>query len=328
MQTSNLKNINSQEIGFKRESFVKDLYNPQHFLNNFNYVVFSSPLDFVNAMQKDFYVPRNILVIQINSLDNLNLMKQIIGKSKIGEICELFLHIKDWKLYSHFEGMENNRVSVIMDYVPEMDEMMENLIIDGERTAFCLWRNKNRLFFRFNITFENIDSIFEKMIDTYQRELTRFFDITIDYASFDDAKIRDIPRIKYRCTTFINWHSESRKNKDQNLSQKTSIQVRNYRYLIKKVFIKSEKIFLSEQHFNENPEEPTFNLVQEKNGEDIPFEYINAIRQLIDLTDLTIIPKYNPKINGYHIDFYQNKKIGGVINELPIISEIFGWWML
>lgn len=306
--------LGQSNIKFQRQHFVKDLYDPVRFLNNFDIVEFKDVATFVRCTNRDYYRPRGELIVHIYSLDDFDVMKKVMNNTAITGQCDLYLHIHERDCFEHMGSVSDKKFSTIIDKGTETKWTGNEDLLE--------YTQENPVFMRVVIEFGNVDAIFEQMIEWYMKGIARFFDLDIDYHSFEQATFGDLHRIYFRFNRFVSWRSVTNEMK-QGFKMELKIQPDRFN---KRIFIGHEfDLYYNERHYQEDKEPPLFRL-QEGTGESISYKELNRIRQYIDMTRDVIVNAQKQNLNW--IDCYQNVLIQGIPNKMPVIAELIHGWLL
>jgi len=313
-------------IGYTRKRSIKALYSPESFLGEFSTVKFTSMTAFSNAMKGGYFTPKGEVWIHIHSKNDFDAFKKILNVVPLDTMCYLYLVFYDNDLFKHFDGLEDKKFRVIA-----ADGYDGKGYIDYP--TYLTYRTKNAIFTPIEINYQNIDTIFDDIIDMFMCQKNRLFWLTFDYLSFEEhAKFNDIHRLFFRINRYRSWCISSqdlpmnRKNKKdkvhhQGLENQIVSDVLNKEILVDEDL----KLWYNERHRKDQKIPELFQLVEAKTGEDIPLKELNLIRQYIDLPLIIITNRVGK--NMTFVDFYQNFLIQGVINEIPFICELISRWM-
>lgn len=299
-------------LKFRRLHFVKDLYQPKEFLNNFDMVEFQNSRAFSKAVREDFYTPRGEVHVHIHNTTEFEDMKKIILRSVLTKISKLHLILHDYEALQKFEGLEEKRFALIVG---------SNFEYESYRDKLQSWYQDSPIYFRFIITFQNIDTIIEDLIKMYSNGKARLFEVKINYLSFNQATFDDIHRILFRWSRLWSWIAGSK-----DMKENRQLELRNYGFS-KPIFVDSDlNLYYTEGHHRDKLIPPLFQLRSDENGEDVPLRELNSIRQYLDITTKTMFPTVGPRAR--FIDFYQNVLIHRVPNEIPLIAQQIMRWSL
>ena len=284
-----------------RKHYVKDLYDPSTFLNNFQEVEFSNVKAFINVMQNDLYQLNNVLIINVYSEKELENLYTILEGSPITSMCKLQIR------------MPSELIPFVRDIKSyEIITDMNGKICDGE---FIEWRRNNRLICEIPVNAGNYKRVFDEAIDLYQNGFTRFFDLKIDYASFEDQPISILHELRFRFDRFDTWCMAT-DNKD-----KMTILSNGF---YKPIYIDEDM----ELYLTRYKEFSIGKLEKDLDGETMDFKQLSTLLKYGDLNWNNFSPFINEKGLNYRlIDYRQNTKVMGFLNRLPWLTQlILGWF--
>lgn len=315
-----------EQIGFKRMNTIKELFNPFYFLNNFTIVEFEGLRGFIDSLENDFLMRNGNIWIHITSQEEFLLMKQMIIETIITDQANilLFIDFNIREIKEDFQGIEPKRFQIVIS-----SNQREGLL-ELENTSFNRFKVNNPVYLQYNVNFENINTIFEEMIQNYQENMYRFIYIYFDYISFEKATFEDIHNIRFKINRLSSFMQTS--------SGKQKIEILNGRELIKKIYVANDlSLWYNERHYidnyalfdnNRKKVKQLFQLdTFHKSGEDIPLQILNYLHQYMDITIKTIVSEMNIHKNFLYIDYYQNKLIQGNILEIPYICQLILEWL-
>ncbi len=297
---------------FERKFYIKDLFNAHMILNQFDLIHFENYLTFNKCLMNNlFYFEKGkIIKITLNNFDEYENMIQIFSKTDLCNQMQTILQIKNQELYDQILTDVvpfHYSIEISENITPEIRKYWEN----GKD-----WISTNRIIQIISMNAENYDKKINKIISTFNESFVRFFRLDIDYESFDYLEMKELDKLKFWLHHLRNWMAEK--------TAKIVIDVDSR--FIKPIFI-SEDLIL---YLNENKRHWIwqwflgYNI--DKNGEDIPYKELNKLRIYMDLHKEAMyhdIPIYNWRF----VDFEQNLKINGSINEIPLITLLFGRWL-
>lgn len=307
--------LGKSNIKFQRQYFVKDLYDPVGFLNIFDIVEFEDVATFVRCTNRNYYRPRGELIVHIHSLDDFDNMKKVMSNTAITQQCSLSLYIHEKDCFKHISSVAEKRFSIIIDKGTETKWTdSKDLLKYGQ---------SNPIFMRATVSFDNIDTIFEEIISWYMKGITRFFELDIDYCSFEQATFADLHRIYFRFNRFVSWRGVTSDVK-KGFKMELKIQPDQFN---KRIFVDQEfNLYYNKRHHREEKEPSLFRLQRDKTGEDIPYKELNRIRQYADMTRDMMMNSSRQNLNW--VDCYQNVLIQGVPNQMPVMGELVHRWLV
>lgn len=301
---------------YERKYFIKDLFNAKEILGHFNHLIFESMYCFVKAKKMDLFDisgGRTIHII-LKNFKEYEYFCQMIQKINCKK-TDLWIEIRTQELYDQiYMKLIPKKYSVILPF-----ELNPNVPKIWSTPHGKRWLGNNRLIRKVKLTGESFKDDVYKILCAYAQEHTRFFYLEIDYQSFDNCQIRDLPLLKHWCYKLKEY---TVKEERHNIPPIVIIQSGN---MVKKIFIANDlKLYLSEM------KNITWclDLIEhlDKNGEDISFKELNWWRTYIDLHRTAIYNDF--KIyNWALVDYEQNLLSQGHINEIPAIIGLLSWWL-
>jgi len=308
-------------IGFKRQQFVKDLYNPKFFLNNFNYVHFHDVTTLVKCMKDDYYIPRDIIRVNVRSEEEFQAMKRLILESSMTDIAKLFLYLNYGSDLDVYGEMSHKRFSIVTTPTVYKWNM--------EKEGYRKFRRMNGTFIEVCVYERNFRTIFDQIKEWHFQHLARLFIIRFDYISLSTLTQEELHELHFHINHFLHWVAVTREGTTQSQSDKNKIQGIEWHStggrFMKPIYVTPDlHLWFNEAHSRESDESLFVLKPSPTNGEDIPFKELNLIRQYIDLPIEGLISGY--KGNLYLIDYYQNSVLMHTFNEVPLITELILKW--
>jgi len=296
----------------ERKYFIKDLFDPKKIINRFNYVEFKSFRAFIDCYMKDLFVlgKQNRFTIPINSLEEFEQFGKISQETLLCETAEINLFIKPDLLNKIFQ----EKIGLVVDKkfnITTTKEIKHGLDDWGSIENFRLWTQYNPLWINIEINYNNFRSVVEDILKIYNTQKWRFFWLKFDYESFEEMKFKELHELEFWLNQLIIW---VRGTKDKKYKY-PHIETNNWGFKKKIIISEDLKLYLGKKMW--------FDIGKyiDCNGEEVPFKELNILRSYIDLVPEALIPKMN---DLSFIDFYQNYKIMGHINEIPYITKIIG----
>jgi len=300
----------------RRKYFIKDLFNPKTVLSNFHEIEFESFDIFVRMFNDGFISKKIDYVFPIDIDKDMVFLKKISRKSYFFDRLYLNIKIESNRLkefFEHISGLEDCHFTIITD--DKVDLSLDDL---GSDKNSVKWLQKNRLFVETTINYQNYKTKLNDLLTIYNTNRIRFFYLNWNYYSFEQMPLKEMHEFEYRISHFMSW-CNSTKDERKYDNQPIMINKSGFR---KKLFIDNEmKMYLSKLAFKDG--DILFDLKKHKHddGISVSFVELNKLRNYIDLTPEFLIGTC-PDIS--YVDYYQNKKVMGNINEIPIISEKVG----
>lgn len=301
-----------RRINFKRKVFIKDLFNAHMILNQFDLIHFENFATFNKCLMNDlFYIEANKSIkISLNNFEEYKELIKVFEETNICESMDVILKIKEQDVFDE----------VLSNIVPGKYAIEATENIDANYRKYWEtgkdWISKNRLVQIININADNFDKKINKLISLYNQKGIRFFELNVDYESFDYLLMKDLDKLKFWLHHLRDWTIYNMKNK---------------LVIMKSDFYKT--IFISENltlHLSDKKQHWIWQWGMgwniDKTGEDIHYRELNKLRTYLDLHEKAVYSEYNIS-NWKLIDFEQCLKMTGSINEVPLIMVLFGRWL-
>ena len=301
-----------KEIDFKREIFIKDLFNAQMILNQFDLIHFENLATFNKCILNDlFYIEENKSIkISLNNFEEYEGVLKIFEETNICDKMDVILKISKQEVFD--EVLSN---VVPKKYAIEVTENVEAGYNKYWETG-KEWISKNRLVQIISMNADNFDEKINKTISIYNQQNIRFFEFDVDYESFNELKLGGLDKLKY-------WLHHLRDWLVYDMSNRLNIMKSDF---YKPIFI-SEDLIL---YLNDKKRHWIWACYLghniNKTGEDIPYKELNKLRTYLDLHTEAMYSEYDV-FNWKLIDFEQCLKMYGSINEIPLIMILFGRWL-
>ena len=310
-------------IGFKRQQFVKDLYDPKLFLNNFNDVHFNSVSTLVKCMKNDYYIPRDILRVNVRSEEEFQAIKRLILESSLTDIARVFLCLNYGHDLSVYGKMAHKSFSIVTTPTVYINNMQDK--------EFLKFRAANATFVEQCVRANNFRNVFDDMKDIHFRNITRLFLIKFDYISLSTLSQEELHELQFHINHFLNWTMVSQEKGASGKKGRHGIEwYRTGDRFMKPIYIdESLNLWFNEWHFFDKKTtdtKPLFQLQPDKTGEDIQFRELNMIRQYIDLPVEGLVMKDKRRLS--FVDYYQNTLLMNTFNEVPLITELISEWFV
>jgi hypothetical protein len=290
---------------FKRQLYIADLFRPEQIINGFEYAEFNSVKALELALKMNYFRKEGTMRITIRSYDEF-----------------------DFLLKSDFKGME---IFIVVPTKDLLDEIMNvEIPEDFDVTIISMvpyktsdywkvnsgWISKHVIGMVKKIAAYNIGNDVCELIEFYNMNNVRFFELDIDYISFSELKIKELDEAEYWFNHLRDWAKE---NKDFN---PIVIMSRNRFY--RKIFVDDNL----DLYLNSRKGEWRFSLLDysENDGNNIPKHVLNKLHKYLDLTAKALYSKFMI-YNWNLIDYDQILKMGYYINEIPIIVGLVQRWL-
>jgi hypothetical protein len=315
-------------IEYKPKLSIKELFKAEGLLNQFGYIVFEDIDTFVSSIKQDFFKTKfkHIIELPINTLNSFNKMIKIFEETEITATNYFRLVVPRELLFQLLPTKIRTSAKFELVYESNNIDFSINDLMGMKK--ICLWLQNNPLTVRVKINRDNYTRIFNDLPAFYNLYRFRLFDLTFDYTSFDSITISELRKLEFWINHFNSWYMSSG---DKNNRGDLDIQIRIDNNIFKKVYVtKDFKLYLTKQQFIEQPNDYLFDLAKNKqcNGEEVPYKELNKLRQYLDFNPIMLLTQFKPRmINGFLMDFYQNKKIMGNICELPLIVILIMDWL-
>jgi hypothetical protein len=302
-----------KKINFKREYFVKNLFNPHMILDQFDLVHFENFNTFKKCLMNDLYhINKDKSIrVTIGSLAEYKALMEVFDKTSICQQTHASIKIEEQVVY---ENIMNNIIP--NSYSIIITEDMEADIIKYWPVA-KEWISKNQLVKIIKINAKNYDKKINKIINLYNQKHVRFFDLDIDYQSFDYMEIIELDKLKWWLHHLRNWITYDK------IKNKIVILASNF---YKPIFVSEDLILYLNDKKRHWIWQWFLGYHLEKNGEDIQYKELNKLRIYIDLHEEATSSEYGV-FNWKMIDFEQCLKMTGSINEIPLMMVLIGRWL-
>jgi len=318
----------NNEFEFKRQYYIKDLFHGDQVLNNFSEIEFESIEGYLIALEKKFLQNSNkAIIISIKTPAEFQIIKQIFEKTELCSMIQFrlkmtYLLLDELLDNSFFQGLEKKKFAIILTEFPGLVK----IDIFKKNESALQWCQENPIWLEFNISYSNYEIQLNSIPRYYIKGGIRFIKLNFDYESFLEAKIDEFKKIEFWINHLNNWIIESR-NKDS-----LSLNLFSVPPSTRSIFVDNNlKLFFNSNHFAKEKENALFDLLamQSYNGESIPFKELNRLRQYLDLSPEIMICDFDKSIIKWSlVDYYQNRKIMGNVNEIPLISMIIMNWVV
>lgn len=304
-------------LKYERKYFIKDLFNAKEVFRNFDLVKFESLKAFITLLDWEFFKleEQDEILIYIHSASDYKNLMRILIETNASKLVKFYLEIEDEELWNEIsEVLEPERYDIIIpiEFESNVGKIWST---DGGKE----WLRANRLIMKKTLRGNEFRDDCYEIIYKYCNDFVRFFLINIDYYSFDDVKIKDLPLIRHWCYKLKEYQIVDNRTYEQPLVILTK---NNF---FKSCFVSNEYVVF----LNENKNKVWFiDLIEymDKNGEEIPFEKLNRWRTYLDLHPNAMYQDFRI-FNWYLVDFEQNLIKMGHINEIPEIIGMLSWWL-
>ena len=304
----------SSSLTFERKFFVKDLFQPKDFLNQFNEIEFESFQAFLNAIGNEFLsigsYNNYVIINNIDSEKELKDFNSLISDCNIDQ--EICIHLNRDFILKNMHLIKDMGYFSMRTNIFDDDEFLNNL----KSSKDALDRFSNTKFELVTpINYENYKHIFSLVLEIYNKGLTRFFDFKFDYMSIDQMTLSETREFEFRYKDINHWKSGNKQEESWDF-----LTIADSKDIYKPIYVSNDlKTSLSKQSFENG--DFVFDLGSNINsdGESIEKTELNKIRQYIDLK---IINSYFPIMNSKLINYYHNYLLEGSIDEIPLIGFI------
>lgn len=311
---------------FKRSTYIAHLFNSQDVIDRFNYIHFESLSTLLKVVKENLMnvLSKHVIELNITSLTEFNQLLEIMDMTEITKYNYFRVVINKELLFQIVP--KYLRTAARFELIIDTNNVFDFDMTDLFKTTNCVWIENNIVSYRIHLNYSNYQEICNRIAYLYNKSNFRFLDLIFDYESFNSITLLELSKLEFwlnHINIWVNFTGEFRG------FQLTLMNIKN---ILKKIYVTNDlKIYLTQKHKEERPEDylVDLNKTKDKNGEDISYLELNKLRQYIDLTPLVLIsPIENIPINGFLIDFYQNKKIMGNICERPLIEVLICNWLL
>ncbi|MEE9439000.1 MAG: hypothetical protein V3V14_08380, partial [Saprospiraceae bacterium] len=290
------------------------LFNSRSILNEFNEVEFESFTLFLKSLELRILELKkdHILLVPITDIKEFDAFVKLITTTYLTHKANIVLEIEQDLFKDVFErckDLKNKRFGIMTssDCSYGRGEFMN---IEG----YKLWTEINRLYIKIKINYDNIEEMVSRIITAYVKQGWRFFKLMFDYESFNKMPLEEFHKLRFWLYEIVTWCMSSQPQERNPKIRETQQPIVLYRRGFKTIFISDNyKLYLNKQAFDEGEELFDLGKHIDHNGEQVPHKELNKLRSYIDLKD----DMYGFKnVNHRYLDFYQNLKIMGHINEV------------
>ena len=304
---------------FERKYFIKDLFRPKQVLDCFELVEFESFRAYYNAVKEGFYHHKAVITsVRINDEKEVQHLKKIIETTNVfWDRNNIEIKIKSNLLMKTIEIIKDVEEKIILTVLHD-----DEFLLLSEFKKYKGWIGRNPLYIEYDVNNDNYVDVFIHLTREYATGLIRFFKLNWDYESFQKVSIQDLTSLEFWINHVNVWIQESY---DGNLAHLEIFDIKG-----KPIFV-SERLglYYNKKHFDSYHASPLIFLTdhKDKNGEDISYISLNWLRSYMDLVDDVLYLDVKPK-NFIHsfINYYDNIRIKGSINEIPLITILVMSW--
>jgi len=164
--------------GYRRSFYIEDLYIPEKILDHFNRIHFENVSAFMKATGEGFLSPKNMILVNIHDETEFKAMKSFI-EAGLDKLCNLSLIFKNENYFHLLEGIESNKFQIIAtsDY---------NDTDYNQSKIYTTYKKDNPIWKPYTVKYANFRTIFDQIIDEFQKGRARLAYLNFDYTSFHD----------------------------------------------------------------------------------------------------------------------------------------------
>lgn len=307
------KNIlKKKTISYRRQYFIKDLFNNKEVMNNFRIIECSSINSFSKLITDYLSYTGQSIIVNVDSANEFVMLKQIIlGHVGILNKIKLIFHCSDLNLLfdNGLSELMHSNISVRITTPVNL----YSFVSDKKKAE---WIQKHVIYFYFRFNKENMAEI-NQIGFNFMTNMLRFLWLDFDIISLNDLKLDEVQNLEFWINFISNWKKAT---SEKGLK---GIQVKTVNKFMLKCYVDDELNVKYDKYCNES----VFSLLDERNGEGMGHKELSKIREWIDLTPEIINTPFNVKMNWLFFDPWANKKIAFSINEIPVIVGLINTWM-
>lgn len=305
-------------MNFKRELFIKDLYNLNEIYGKFRSLCFSSVKDFFKFFEKGYIKESQEYIIDINTeeeaLSICYAYDQILQEKKV----RLSFVPKDKYIVSALLKI-SEEVKTIKNTTMILDYELASYLVDEMKEPYYCFENNIRLSSTYSAN--DFFAIYKRdmalLLRAFYHRMS--YDLHFDYASFEEAPLKVLHSLRFVCNQLNLWDREKLETDmyccDDNSERKQGhrrIPLIRYRNALVGFLDEEGQIFIDKERTCCYLRDP----LEKKNQYEI-----SKIRSLID------IGFFVKNLNGNLIDLYQNVLIMKDIYSVPYTTLMINRWL-
>lgn len=302
---------------FQRQLFIADLFRPKQIINAFDYVEFNSIDAFKKAVKMDLYNIKKGSTLQINlrKYDDFRFMLYLYKIKK-----NLFTEMNVNLLSTNRELTEE----ILSKKIPA-DIPFTLLVLDSYNTGDYWktnsdWIRKNKICLIYRITADTIATDICQILEYYNTNNIRFFVLDIDYLSFMNHNLSELPKFEFWFSHLRTWVITN-DNKRGNTQPIVLESMRFHR----RIFVDDDLTLYLDAYKDDKWSFPLLEHLEDT-GETMNTQVLNRLHKYLDLTPQAIYTNNRVK-NWLLIPYGQIIRMGHFINELPIIVQLVQRWL-
>ena len=299
-----------KEINFRREVYIKDLFNSKEVLYFFNPIEFETFDTFLRCYKMGLIQVKCDREIIIPLETEFEIIESFATKSSFfedGNVNLLMFPKVLEEIEKDCKELWNKKFSITLLDFPKIDFKG---LLETSHDSIREWIQNNMIAIRVLITGDNYKETIQKMVKTFRDQHFRFFNVEIDYMSFMEMKFKDFQEVEFWLNHLSMW---------RNQEHPRNIVLRSYGNFVKRIFVSDDlKLYLDG---SKNESSFIFDLAKNigKNGEEVDTKELNYLRQYVDLT----LDHLRLSTSSNFVNFKDNILINGSINEVPWITKMF-----
>jgi len=307
----------------RRKFYIKDLFNSKHVLDHFGEVEFESWYAFYNAIKKGLlpFSEEQTIIFPINNEKEMEQYIKVIKLTRITDKTKLIIKLTP-ELFKYL--VSNSFFDMKKKYFDVMLYKTDKIILKEMyelNDTFAYWSKQNRVFFELYINKENYKEELNHVITLYLNTKIRFFKLHFDFLSFETMTMGELHEFNYHVSHLDYWKKSSN-DKKQGVQ---SLELYPFGWNLTLFVDEKLRLYINKQAFDEK--KVLFSLGEHlnDNGETLDMTTLESLRVYMDVKEIFLIPNLKAPV---FMDFYQNKKIMGHVNEIPevnlMINRLFG----
>jgi hypothetical protein len=304
-----------KKFKFKREKYVKNLFVVTDILKQFQLIEFETFTTFINCLQNNLIKisDRCELMFPITNENELELLENLFSEPEVTKYRNINLLVTP-DYYKFILKNENiwkyNFKITLTDFPILYDDVNFGQQVENN-PKIKEWINKNPLIINVKLNSDNLPDKIQEIVKLTSYTGHKWYDLKFDYSSFEDIKISDIPKYEFWLNHLYIWEYQQKE---------FSIDIKKSFNIYKQIFVSSDiKLYLDniDRYLILDLSKNSDNT-----GETINIKELNILRQYIDLcTKHLYLPE---NFNKILINYSDNIKIMGNINEIPLITKLLG----